>query len=108
MLATIDQERMTIPREEQQRAVAALQHTAGKIERTLQEVDATMPLSDKANDRQDAAVQPSVLAELDNAATHVEQGVQQAGTIVAETQELQGDAANPSQTKPQQKERDAR
>lgn len=108
LLATIDQERTTIPGEEPQRVVAALQHTAGKIERTLQEVDATMPVSDKADDRQDAAVQPSVLAELDNAVAHVEQRVQHAGTIVAETQELQGNAANPSQTKPQQKERDAR
>jgi predicted PurR-regulated permease PerM len=98
MLAAIDQEGTTLQGEEQQRAVATLQHTARKIERTLQKVDAAMPVSDKADERKDAAVQPSVLAELDNSVVRVEQGVQHAGAIVAETQELQSNVANPSQT----------
>ena len=99
MLATIDQERETLSGEEQQRAVAALQHTAGKIERTLQEVEATIPIPDKANDRQDGEVRPSMRAELDNAAAHVEQGVQHTGTIVAETQEPHVNAADPRRPK---------
>jgi TolA-binding protein len=88
MLATIDQKRATLPGKEQQRAVAALQHAIGEIERTLQEVDATIPISDKADDRYSTGVQPSVRAEFDDAIAHVKQRVQYAGAIVAKTQEF--------------------
>jgi predicted PurR-regulated permease PerM len=108
MLATIDQKRAILPGKEQQRAVAALQHAAGKIEQTLHEVDATIPISDKADDRHSAGMQPSIRAELDEAVAHVKQRVQHAGAIVAETQELSAHAADLSQTKPQQRERDTR
>lgn len=99
MLATMERENTTLPSEEQKRAVAALQNAAGKIERTLHRVGATVPtVSDKPNDQQQTKVQPRVLAELDNAVAQVEERVQHASTVVSETQEAKTLGVEPRST----------
>jgi predicted PurR-regulated permease PerM len=87
MLATLNRDTTNIPRDEQQRAIAALQHTAGEIERTLQQIDATIPVADEANAQQQRQVQQPVLAKLHKAVAEVEQRVQHAGAVVSDTQE---------------------
>jgi hypothetical protein len=88
MLAALEQESTSIPRAEQQRAVATLQHTIEKIDHTLNQIEASIPVADKATDQRTPVHKP-VIARLNKAVAEVERRVQDAGEVVSEAQEAE-------------------
>lgn len=86
MLATLDRNTTNLQSDEQKRAVTALQQAARKIERTLQQIDVTMPVAEEASEEQNTKIQPPVLTELNKAVADVEQRVQHAGRTMKNEQ----------------------
>jgi hypothetical protein len=91
MLAALEQEGASIPYTEQQRAVAVLRRTVENIEHTLNEIEATIPVADKANGQRHTPIHKPVVAKLSKAVAEVERRVQDAGEVVNEVQEPQRD-----------------